>query len=81
MLMPSTKMPSCWLRTASSRYFRVSRHSHRREDYGGGRLLVPGFIDLQVNGGDGIIYNDKTDFDTLEIVCSAQMAFGTTYCY
>lgn len=43
-----------------------------------GAMLVPGFIDLQVNGGGGLMLNDKPDVDTLEIVCKAQMAFGTT---
>ncbi|WP_269932686.1 N-acetylglucosamine-6-phosphate deacetylase [Aminobacter sp. HY435] len=44
----------------------------------GGAMLVPGFIDLQVNGGGGLMLNDKPDVDTLEVICRAQMPFGTT---
>lgn len=44
----------------------------------GGAMLVPGFIDLQVNGGGGLMLNDKPDVDTLDIICKAQMPFGTT---
>lgn len=43
-----------------------------------GGMLVPGFIDLQVNGGGGLMLNDKPDADTLDIICKAQMPFGTT---
>lgn len=43
-----------------------------------GAMLVPGFIDLQVNGGGGLMLNDKPDVDTLDIICKAQMPFGTT---
>ncbi|ODT03776.1 MAG: N-acetylglucosamine-6-phosphate deacetylase [Mesorhizobium sp. SCN 65-20] len=43
-----------------------------------GAMLVPGFIDLQVNGGGGLMLNDKPDVDTLETICKAQMPFGTT---
>lgn len=45
---------------------------------GGCAMLVPGFIDLQVNGGGGLMLNDKPDADTLDIICKAQMPFGTT---
>ena len=30
-----------------------------------GQLLVPGFIDLQVNGGGGVMLNDKQDVDAI----------------
>ncbi|WP_378945880.1 N-acetylglucosamine-6-phosphate deacetylase [Mesorhizobium sp. ANAO-SY3R2] len=44
----------------------------------GGGILAPGFIDLQVNGGGGLMLNDKPDVETLETICRAQMPFGTT---
>ncbi|PWK70561.1 N-acetylglucosamine-6-phosphate deacetylase [Aminobacter sp. AP02] len=44
----------------------------------GGGIVAPGFIDLQVNGGGGLMLNDKPDVDTLDIICKAQMPFGTT---
>ena len=29
----------------------------------GGGMLVPGFVDLQVNGGGGVMLNDRPDVD------------------
>ncbi|WP_275787119.1 N-acetylglucosamine-6-phosphate deacetylase [Pararhizobium gei] len=44
----------------------------------GGRLLVPGFIDLQVNGGGGVMLNDRQDADAIRTICAAHAKFGTT---
>lgn len=44
----------------------------------GGGLLVPGFIDLQVNGGGGVMLNDEPNVDGLLRICSAHARFGTT---
>jgi len=44
----------------------------------GGGLLVPGFIDLQVNGGGGVMLNDEPNVDGLWTICSAHARFGTT---
>lgn len=41
-------------------------------------LVVPGFIDLQVNGGGGINFNDDPSVPTIERICSAHARFGTT---
>jgi len=43
-----------------------------------GRLLVPGFIDLQVNGGGGVMLNDRRDVDGIRTICAAHAQFGTT---
>jgi N-acetylglucosamine-6-phosphate deacetylase len=46
-----------------------------------GRLptrLVPGFVDLQVNGGGGIMLNDRQDVDAIRTICAAHARFGTT---
>ena len=40
--------------------------------------LSPGFIDLQVNGGGGILFNDNTNIEALRTICEAHMKFGTT---
>jgi N-acetylglucosamine-6-phosphate deacetylase len=40
--------------------------------------LVPGFIDLQVNGGGGVLFNDHPTVDGIETIGRAHRAFGTT---
>ena len=48
-----------------------------RVDAGGG-LLVPGFVDLQVNGGGGLMINDRPDIEAIRTICAAHAPFGTT---
>jgi N-acetylglucosamine-6-phosphate deacetylase len=48
-----------------------------RLDVGGG-LIVPGFVDLQVNGGGGLMINDRPHVDTIRTICAAHAPFGTT---
>ncbi|MET3792010.1 N-acetylglucosamine-6-phosphate deacetylase [Aquamicrobium terrae] len=43
-----------------------------------GAMLVPGFIDLQVNGGGGVMLNDHPDLASIETICAAHAPFGTT---
>ncbi|QPC86152.1 N-acetylglucosamine-6-phosphate deacetylase [Mesorhizobium sp. NBSH29] len=43
-----------------------------------GGLLVPGFVDLQVNGGGGVMLNDQQDVETIRTICAAHARFGTT---
>lgn len=40
--------------------------------------LVPGFIDLQVNGGGGILFNDEPTVDGIAAIGRAHRRFGTT---
>lgn len=49
----------------------------RCHDLGGG-LLVPGFIDTQVNGGGGILFNESPTVEAIRIIGSAHRRFGTT---
>lgn len=44
----------------------------------GGGVLVPGFIDLQVNGGGGVMLNDQPTVAGLRTICTAHARFGTT---
>ena len=46
-------------------------------DLGGGWLL-PGFIDTQVNGGGGVLFNDQTDVAAIAAIGAAHARFGTT---
>jgi len=49
----------------------------RAADTGGG-MLVPGFVDIQVNGGGGVMLNDHPDVASIETICRAHAPFGTT---
>lgn len=44
----------------------------------GGGTLAPGFVDLQVNGGGGVMLNDHPDVASIETICKAHAPFGTT---
>ena len=44
----------------------------------GGRLLVPGFIDTQVNGGGGVLFNDAPTIASIRSIGAAHRRFGTT---
>jgi N-acetylglucosamine-6-phosphate deacetylase len=41
-------------------------------------MLVPGFVDLQVNGGGGVMLNDRQDVEAIRTICAAHAPFGTT---
>lgn len=43
-----------------------------------GALLLPGFIDTQVNGGDGLLFNEAPTMATIARIGAAHRRFGTT---
>ena len=43
-----------------------------------GGLLLPGFIDVQVNGGGGVLFNDDPCIETIRTIAAAHRRFGTT---
>ena len=49
----------------------------QRHDLNGG-CLVPGFIDLQVNGGGGVLFNNDTSVEAIASIGRAHRTFGTT---
>ncbi len=49
-----------------------------RQDAGGDGLLAPGFIDVQVNGGGGVLFNDAPTVATIRAIGAAHRRFGTT---
>ncbi len=51
----------------------------RSKDLGGG-TLAPGFIDAQVNGGGGVLFNDARTASGAAAVAAAHAGFGTTGC-
>lgn len=48
-----------------------------RENFGDA-YLVPGLIDLQVNGGNGLLFNNTPTSETVRAMASAHRLFGTT---
>ena len=43
-----------------------------------GAILAPGYIDLQVNGGGGVLFNDAITPEALRIIATAHARCGTT---
>lgn len=41
-------------------------------------LLAPGFIDVQVNGGGGVLFNDIRSVEGLKTIAAAHRKYGTT---
>lgn len=54
----------------------VPAHAERRDLDGG--LLVPGYIDTQVNGGGGVLFNDQPTVEAIAAIGAAHRPFGTT---
>jgi N-acetylglucosamine-6-phosphate deacetylase len=44
----------------------------------GGNLLLPGFVDSQVNGGGGVLFNDAPSVEAIRAIGNAHRKFGTT---
>jgi N-acetylglucosamine-6-phosphate deacetylase len=45
-----------------------------------GAFLAPGFIDLQVNGGGGVLLNDQPTPEGMRAIARAHRRYGTTGC-
>lgn len=43
-----------------------------------GHILAPGLIDIQVNGGGGVMFNDAPSVETIRRIGAAHRNFGTT---
>jgi N-acetylglucosamine-6-phosphate deacetylase len=43
-----------------------------------GALLAPGFIDVQVNGGGGVLFNDDPTIAGVRAIAAAHRCYGTT---
>jgi len=43
-----------------------------------GGLIAPGFVDLQVNGGGGVMFNDDPSADVLRVMARAHAGLGAT---
>lgn len=54
----------------------LERNIERRDLQGD--TLLPGFIDAQVNGGGGVLFNNAPTVDALRTIAQAHRRFGTT---
>jgi N-acetylglucosamine-6-phosphate deacetylase len=54
----------------------IPSHALRHEV--SGLLVAPGFIDTQVNGGGGALFNDDPSVETIRTIGEAHRRFGTT---
>jgi N-acetylglucosamine-6-phosphate deacetylase len=43
-----------------------------------GTMLAAGFVDLQVNGGGGAMFNDNPSVESIRTICAAHLRYGTT---
>jgi N-acetylglucosamine-6-phosphate deacetylase len=43
-----------------------------------GKLLLPGFVDTQVNGGGGVLFNDRPTVEAIDEIGKVHRRFGTT---
>lgn len=43
-----------------------------------GRSVAPGFVDLQVNGGGDVLFNDRPDAEGVRAIAAAHRGFGVT---
>ena len=69
-----------WLVVEGGRVAAIERSRPRGRsvvDLGPG-TIAPGFVDLQVNGGDGIMLNDAPTVETLERMAAAHAGLGAT---
>ena len=41
-------------------------------------LIAPGFVDLQINGGGGVMFNDAPSVETLQTIARANLSLGST---
>jgi len=60
------------VRTDDARVVAAQRHDLN------GQLLLPGFIDVQVNGGGGVLFNAEPTVEALATMGTAHRKFGTT---
>ncbi len=68
-----------WLRIVDGRIHTIAKAPKEGEaatHYAG--LLVPGFVDTQVNGGGGRMFNRQPSVETLKLMLNAHGRFGTT---
>ena len=54
------------------------RHADAADLPPGGHTVAPGLVDIQVNGGGGVLFNDAADARSIAAIAAAHLARGTT---
>ena len=57
-------------------HIRAASEQEMQDSYPG--TLIPGYVDVQVNGGGGILFNQAPTYNSLNTMASAHLQFGTT---
>ena len=82
VLTPEGIRPNCAVLIEGHRIIRLVDAYAVPADYAIDRFeigtLVPGFVDLQVNGGGGVLFNDQPTVDGIATIAAAHRRFGTT---
>ncbi|MEZ5888367.1 MAG: N-acetylglucosamine-6-phosphate deacetylase [Paracoccaceae bacterium] len=81
-ILPEAVFDGIWLRSGAALFVREGRVELRRLAETGpvwksGGVLSPGFVDLQVNGGGGILFNNRPDADGVRAIAAAHRTTGT----
>jgi len=81
IVTPDGALDGLSVRIDGGRITEIASHSDDQAaetiDLGGG-FLLPGFIDTQVNGGGGVLFNDAPDVATVARIAQAHRRHGTT---
>ena len=57
------------------------RDRHRPSSRPAAACLSPGFVDLQVNGGGGVMLNDQPDVETIRTICRRMRRSARRRCW
>jgi len=80
VVLPNSVVRGARIQLSGQRIGSIEPHDGRIEgaiDLEGG-WLMPGFIDTQVNGGGGVLFNDDISVDAIATIGAAHARFGTT---
>ena len=81
VLFPAGLMHESNFTVCDGRFLEVDDDRHNRFDSEidlEGSIVLPGFFDVQVNGGGGVLFNEDPSVETLRTIFAAHLARGTT---
>ena len=79
LLTPEGIMPHAHLTLANGVIQAIELQHDSMQDFDGETgILIPGFVDIQVNGGGGVLFNQQPTLDGIKAIAAAHLRFGTT---